>query len=227
MSRWPPRLDAALDRLLASGELERIYSHWNLWNEDQEKLRLAAVQDITTEAHEGFTFAHYFTYLLEGAGLTVVITLLSMALAILLALPIALGRLYGPAWLQGLAMLYVEFFRGIPVLLLLYFLYYGLAGISAVRPVRSTRPRPLHGGDPRFRPELRGLRGGDLPGGHRADSRSANGRRPLRWACRRSLTFRRIILPQAIRIILPPMTNDFVALFKDTSLVSVIARESN
>jgi polar amino acid transport system substrate-binding protein len=37
------------------------------------------------------------------------------------------------------------------------------------------------------------------------------------------LTFRRIILPQAIRVILPPMTNDFIALFKDTSLVSVIA----
>jgi polar amino acid transport system substrate-binding protein len=39
----------------------------------------------------------------------------------------------------------------------------------------------------------------------------------------RLLTFRRIILPQAVRLILPPMTNDLVALFKDTSLVSVIA----
>ena len=38
-----------------------------------------------------------------------------------------------------------------------------------------------------------------------------------------ALTFRRIILPQALRIILPPMTSDFVALFKDTSVVSVIA----
>ena len=39
----------------------------------------------------------------------------------------------------------------------------------------------------------------------------------------RALTFRRIILPQVLRIILPPMTSDFVALFKDTSVVSVIA----
>jgi polar amino acid transport system substrate-binding protein len=39
----------------------------------------------------------------------------------------------------------------------------------------------------------------------------------------RTLTFRRIVLPQAIRVILPPMTNDLVALFKDTSVVSVIA----
>jgi polar amino acid transport system substrate-binding protein len=38
-----------------------------------------------------------------------------------------------------------------------------------------------------------------------------------------ALTFRRIILPQAVRLILPPMTNDFVALFKDTSVVSIIA----
>ena len=41
----------------------------------------------------------------------------------------------------------------------------------------------------------------------------------------RSHTFRRIILPQAVRVILPPMTNDFVALFKDTSIVSIIAVE--
>ena len=41
----------------------------------------------------------------------------------------------------------------------------------------------------------------------------------------RALTFRRIILPQAFRIILPPMTNDFVGLFKDTSIVSIIAVE--
>ena len=38
-----------------------------------------------------------------------------------------------------------------------------------------------------------------------------------------SLTFRRIILPQAIKFILPPMTSDFVALFKDTSIVSIVA----
>src|SRR5207302_3212240 len=87
--------------------------------------------DVTVEeAGAKMTFAKYFPLLLEGAGVTVLITFAGMALAVLLALPIALTRLYGPAPLRFLAALYVEFFRGIPVLLLLYFLYYGLATIS-------------------------------------------------------------------------------------------------
>jgi len=215
-------LDAALDRLLDGGELERIYSRWNLWNEDQEKLRVAAVRDITAETHEEFTFAHYFTYLVEGAGLTVVITLLSMALAILVALPIALARLYGPALLRAMAMLYVEFFRGIPVLLLLYFLYYGLAGISEQYDLWI---------DLRLDPFVAAIIGFGLNyAAYEAEIyRAGISAIPLgQWEAAASLgmssglTFHRVILPQAIRNILPPMTNDLVALFKDTSLVSVI-----
>ena len=54
---------------------------------------------------------------------------------------------------------------------------------------------------------------------------SANGRPALRLGMSRWTYFRHIILPQSIEVILPPMTNDFVALFKDTSVVSVIAVE--
>ncbi len=215
-------LDAALDHLLASGELERIYSRWNLWNEDQEKLRLAAVQDITGEASNEFTFSHYFTYLVEGAGLTVLITLVSMTLAILLALPIALARLYGPVWLRALAVLYVEFFRGIPVLLLLYFLYYGLAGISEQYDLWiDLRLGPLEAAILGFGLNYAAYEAEIYRAGIRAIPQG-------QWEAAASLgmssalTFRRIILPQAIRNILPPMTNDLVALFKDTSLVSVI-----
>src|SRR5205085_1329142 len=69
--------------------------------------------------------------LVEGAGVTVLVTILSMLMAIMLGLPIALARLYGSAPFRWLALLYVEFFRGIPVLLLLYFLYYGLPVVAA------------------------------------------------------------------------------------------------
>jgi len=61
---------------------------------------------------------------------TIEISLLSMAAAIALGLPIALSRLYGPWPMRLAATVYVEFFRGIPVLLLLYFLYYGLPTVS-------------------------------------------------------------------------------------------------
>jgi polar amino acid transport system substrate-binding protein len=215
-------LDAALDRLLARGELERIYSRWHLWNEDQDRLRLAAVADITGESTNQFAFAHYFTYLLEGAGWTVMITLLSMALAVLLALPIALARLYGPAWLRALAVLYVEFFRGIPVLLLLYFLYYGLAGISEQYDLWvDLRLGPLEAAILGFGLNYAAYEAEIYRAGIRAIPQG-------QWEAAASLgmsstlTFRRVILPQAIRNILPPMTNDLVALFKDTSLVSVI-----
>src|SRR5207248_7110003 len=68
--------------------------------------------------------------LARGAATTVFITVASMCLAIALGLLIALSRMYGPRPLRWIAVGYVEFFRGIPVLLLLYFLYYGLADLG-------------------------------------------------------------------------------------------------
>jgi polar amino acid transport system substrate-binding protein len=215
-------LDAALERLLNSGELERIYTRWGLWNEDQEKLRLASVQDITQQAREPFTFDTYFPYLLGGAGLTVFISCASMLLAIALGLPIALARLYGPGWLRALATAYVEFFRGTPVLLLLLFLYYGLAGISEQYELLiDLRLGPLQAAILGFglnyaayESEIYRAGINSIPAGQWEAAASLG--------MSSSLSFRRIILPQAVRAILPPMTNDFVALFKDTSLVSVI-----
>ncbi len=65
------------------------------------------------------TFWQYFPVLLSGAWMTVKLTLLGFLLAICIGLPIAAAWLYGPAPLRWLATIYVEFFRGIPVLLLL------------------------------------------------------------------------------------------------------------
>ena len=165
----------------------------------------------------------YFWDLLDGAGLTVLISVLSMLIAVLLGMVIALLRLYGPAPLRWLALVYVEFFRGVPVLLLLVAIYYVL-------------PRAADASDWFWFPKLTALQAAVLAFGlnyaayeaeiYRAGISSiAAGQ----WEAAASLgmgptlTFRRIVLPQALRVILPPMTNDFVALFKDTSVASVIA----
>jgi polar amino acid transport system substrate-binding protein len=214
-------LDAALDRLRQSGELKRIYLKWEMWNADQ--YRLASDNPVDQGPAEGMTFAQYFPLLLEGAKTTVFITLTSMLLAVVLALPISLCRLYGPAPLRWLATLYVEFFRGIPVLLLLYFLYYGLAGIAVQLqlPVSlkldALEAAVLGFGLNYAAYEAEIYRGGigSIPAGQWEAAASLGMPGPL--------TFRRIILPQAFRVILPPMTNDLVALFKDTSVVSIIA----
>ncbi|MEI7683760.1 MAG: ABC transporter substrate-binding protein/permease [Planctomycetota bacterium] len=207
-------LNAAIDALVESGELKRILQKWELWNADQYRL---ATPPTIEASNERMTFGMYFPLLLEGAAMTVAITLASMALAVLLGLPISLCRLYGPRPVRWLAIVYVEFFRGIPVLLLLYFLYYGLASLSPHLQMGPLTAAILGFGLTYAAYEAEIYRAGflSIPKGQWEAAASLGMPAPL--------TFRRIILPQAIRVILPPMTNDLVALFKDTSVVSIIA----
>ncbi|HEU4402662.1 MAG TPA: ABC transporter substrate-binding protein/permease [Candidatus Polarisedimenticolia bacterium] len=215
-------LDGALDRLLQSGEVRRLYEKWGIWNDDQKELAGAGIEDIITESRRLWTFDRYAPLLVQGAWLTVRLSVTSFLLAILLALPVALARLYGAAPLRWLATGYVEFFRGIPVLLLLYFLYYGLADLAIAWDLGFLKLAPLEAAIlglglnySSYEAEIYRAGIGSIPVGQWEAAASL--------AMPRTLTFRRIILPQAIRVILPPMTNDFVALFKDTSIVSMIA----
>ncbi len=220
------QFDAALDRLASQGQLRQIYEKWHIWNKHQEQLLGGEkVDDFLRESGRQWTFRRYFPLLLEGAVMTVRLTFLSMLLAMALALPIAVMRLYGPAPLRLLATVYVEFFRGIPVLLLLYFLYFGLPVIA------ETYGLPL---SLKLQPVMAAILGFGLNyAAYEAEIyRSGIASIPVgQWEAGASLgmtrlhTFRRIILPQAVRVILPPTTNDLVALFKDTSIVSIIAVE--
>jgi polar amino acid transport system substrate-binding protein len=146
-----------------------------------------------------------------------------MALAVLLGVPIALARLYGARPLRWLATIYVEFFRGVPVLLLLYFLYYGLPIVAAHAHLPfSLDLSPMQAAIVGFtlnyaayEAEVHRAGIASIPRGQWEAAASLG---MGRW-----LTFRRIIVPQAARVSLPPMTNDLIALFKDTSIVSIIA----
>ena len=216
-------VDAALDHLMNNGVLQRIYEKWNLWNDDQKEWFAGDEQNIVAASAQEYSFRGYLPLLVEGAVLTVFITVASMLLAVVLGLPVALSRLYGPAPLRWLGLLYVEFFRGIPVLLLLYFLYYGLpAAAENMHLGVSLNLAPLQAAIlglglnyAAYEAEIYRAGISSLPVGQWEAAASLG--------MSRALTFRRIILPQAIRVILPPMTNDFVGLFKDTSIVSIIA----
>jgi polar amino acid transport system substrate-binding protein len=225
-------VDAALDRLFEKGELRRIYQRWRMWNDNQEELISpgqfddddeGSQDDAPADTPRTYAFLDYIPLLLEGAWLTVKLTLLGFGLAVLLALPIALARLYGPAPLRWLALGYVEFFRGIPVLLLLVFLYFGLPAIADHYglPVQLKLDAFTAGvlgfglNYAAYEAEIYRAGIGSIAAGQWEAAASLGMSAPL--------TFRRIILPQAVRVILPPMTNDFVALFKDTSVVSIIA----
>jgi polar amino acid transport system substrate-binding protein len=213
------QFDEALDRLERSGELKRICEKWELWNGDQKNLK----ESLGDEPSTGGGLSSFFLDLLFSAGFTVGISVLSMGIAILLGLMVALSRLYGPTPLRWLALAYVEFFRGIPILLLLLTIYYVL-------------PRLAENSSWFWFPTLNGFQAAVLGFGLNYAAYEAEIYRagissiPIgQWEAAASLgmepalTFRRIILPQALRIILPPMTSDFVALFKDTSVASVIA----
>jgi polar amino acid transport system substrate-binding protein len=222
------RFDDALDRLIQTGQLRRIYEKWGIWNDAQEKLRTAQVTDVLGESARKWTLDRYFPFLLEGAAVTIGLTVASMGLAVALGLPIAMSRLYGPAPLRLAATLYVEFFRGIPVLLLLYFLYYGLPVLAD----HLHEQWPWLALDLTLGPIEAAILGFGLNyAAYEAEIyRAGISSIPVgQWEAGASLgmsrlhVFRRIILPQSIRVILPPMTNDFVALFKDTSIVSIIA----
>lgn len=206
------RFDKAIDALAKNGALERIYRKWGIWDEEQRTL---GTTDVAAESARAWTVGRYLPLLLSGALTTVLIACVSMALAVLLGLPIALARLFGPAPLRWLATAYVELFRGVPVLLLIFFLYYGLPTVGVELRAMSAAILGFGLNYAAYEAEIYRAGIGAIPIGQwEAAASLGMGRR---------LTFRRVILPQAIRMVLPPMTNDFVALFKDTSLVSVIA----
>ncbi|MBI2391708.1 MAG: ABC transporter permease subunit [Deltaproteobacteria bacterium] len=214
------RFDGAIERLAARGELERIYKKWSLWYDEQRSLGALGAADESArtwgeESARAWTPARYLPLLLQGALTTILIAVVSMVLAVLLGLPIAVARMWGPWPVRWLATAYVELFRGVPVLLLIFFLYYGLPTLGVKLSAISAAILGFGLNYAAYEAEIYRAGIASIPVGQwEAAASLGMGRR---------LTFRRVILPQAFRVVLPPMTNDFVALFKDTSLVSVIA----
>ncbi|MBL8715631.1 MAG: ABC transporter permease subunit [Myxococcales bacterium] len=204
------RIDRAIDQLAREGALRKVLDRWGLWNADQEtKLELGKETDTR------WTFRRWFPLLLSGALTTVLLSVASMALAVLLALPLAAARTFGPRPLRALATTYVELFRGVPVLLVLFFLYYGLPTLGVRLSAWAAAVLGFGLNYAAYEAEIYRAALGAVPTGQWEAAASLG--------MSRALTFRRIVLPQAVRVALPPMTSDFVALFKDTSLVSVIA----
>ncbi len=207
------QIDTALEGMLADGTMERILRQWNLWNPAQAKL-MAYRDTQPVETKEGPNWQRFMPMLLEGAWMTVKISVLAMALAMAVGLMLAVMRLYGPAPLGWLATAYVEVFRGTPLLIQLYLIYYGLPnlGIQLDAFVAGVIGLGLNYGANEAENYRAGIQA--VPKGQSEAS--------LALGMSRFQLLRHVVLPQSFRVALPPVTNDFIALFKDSSLVSVI-----
>jgi polar amino acid transport system substrate-binding protein len=212
-------VDRAIDKLLRTGELKRIYEQWDLWDQAQAKLfgsgtPADAAARLRTESSEA-PLATFLPALLQGAGMTVVLSVISMALAIGLGICLALLRMYGPAPAGAAALVYVEVYRGTPLLIQLFILYYGLPNIGVTLSPFAAAIIGLGMNYAAYEAEV--YRAG-IEAVPRGQMEAA-----LSLGMPRLLALRRVVFPQAFRISLPAVTNDFIALFKDSSIVSVIA----
>ncbi|WP_046868055.1 amino acid ABC transporter permease/ATP-binding protein [Microvirga massiliensis] len=161
-------------------------------------------------------FYRYLTswFLIEGAILAVEITVLAMALGLLLGLLLALMRLSSIVWVSGAAWLYIWFVRGTPILLQLVFIYDALPLIGIRLDTFTTAVIAFALNEAAFSGEI--IRGGILSVNRNQRIAAASlGMGPL-------LTLRRIVMPQALRAILPAIANDAVTMLKLTSIASVI-----
>jgi len=199
-------VDSALAALDAQGELHRIYARWHLPELPAPAPRADEPPPATFDLQQVALFV-------KGAGVTLAISLLAMALAVPLGLSLALGRMYGSGPVRLCAHGYIELFRGTPVLLQLYILYYGIAPLVHL-PALAAAILGLGMNYGAYEAEVQRAALQAIPA---AQSEAA-----AALGLSRGQALRLVLLPQALRTALPAMTNDLIALLKDSSLVSVI-----
>jgi len=210
-------LDRSLDEMITSGAWRRTLARWGLDGEREAALAAAGSANPPALIAAGGAARLPLTrpqllLFADGALVTLLISLAAMALAAPFGLALALVRLESPR-LAPLATIYVEIVRGTPVLLQLYLLYYGLAGILPLGPWTAAVVG-LGLNYAAYEAEIYRAAIASVP---REQWEAA-----LAIGAPRRAAFRQIILPQALRLALPGVTNDFISLLKDSSLVSVL-----
>jgi polar amino acid transport system substrate-binding protein len=209
------RLNEALRAMIEDGSLRKIYETHHIWNEQQVGLAELAKDWPPNETEPERTLLDEAWILVQGAGVTVLLSCLSFPIAMGLGLLIALGRLYAPAAVAAPLTGYVELLRGTPILLQLYVIYYLLPYAGVTLPGFWAGLLGLAINYSAY--EAENYRAG-LLAVPKGQMEAALALGMSRWTA-----LRRVIVPQAVRIVVPPVTNDFISLFKDTSICSVVA----
>ncbi len=152
--------------------------------------------------------------LYAGLVFTVPLTLVSFALGLTLAFVVALVRLFGPPWAVAAVRFYVWLIRGSPLLVQLFVIFYGLPNVGIVLDPLTAAIIGFSLNVGAYNSEV--IRGviESIPKGQWEAAYSIG--------MTRAQALRRAILPQAARVALPPLSNSFISLVKDTSLAAVL-----
>jgi len=226
-------LDRALEALSRDGTLRAIYERWGLWNAKTAALlgdanpKRATALATSLEAwrasvgkQPGFwarlttRYPSLMPLFARGAAVTLVLSLAAMATAILLGILLAIGRSFGPRVVRWAAIGIIELVRGTPLFVQLIVVYFGLPELGVKLP-------PAVAGWVALSINYAAAEAENYRAGFES---IPSGQHDAAWALglSRWQTIVHVIAPQALRVALPPMTNDFIALLKDSSLVAMV-----
>lgn len=221
------QINYGLFRVIKSGTYQALYQKW--FGVDPPFLPLVAPALIgtsdttattTTDAPQQSFWLILFRNLIRGASVTVILTVFAVFFGLIGGTLVALGLISPIKILQWLFRIYVEFFRGTPMLVQLFIIYFGLPGLFKGLGLEWTLDRfpaaviALSLNVAAYLAEI-------IRGGIQSIDRG-------QWEACQSLgmnpfqTMKEVIFPQAFRRILPPLGNEFITLIKDTSLTAVI-----
>jgi polar amino acid transport system permease protein len=180
----------------------------------------AVVFPMLPERIRGFfqTIAVWVVQLLEGSRVTLWLTILAVSAGLVMSLFLALGKMSKKAWLNRVCSAYVFFFRGTPLLMQLYFIYYGLPQITPILTINNRFIAAFIAfslNSAAYCAEI--IRAAILS----IDKGQFEAAKALRMSYGQTMGL--VIIPQSIRRLIPPVGNEFIMMLKDASLVSIIA----
>jgi His/Glu/Gln/Arg/opine family amino acid ABC transporter permease subunit len=205
-------INAALWRLTESGEYARINTQW--FGEASERAAEQAASGAPKRAFDFGLVRRTWSLFLTGVWLTAKLAGLSLILGLPIGLLLALARVQSSRILAAPAALYVEVMRGTPLLVQILFIYFVLPSFGISIPAFWSGIIALTLNCAAYISEI--FRAGIIS----IDAGQMEAARALGMTY--SQAMRNVILPQTFRRVVPPLTNEAIALLKDSSLVSVI-----
>lgn len=228
-------IDRHLDKMKKSGELGELYQRWGVWNDRLEAIGIVKgqPQEMISLARPGSplttrTLAALGVALLRGAGVTLLLTALSMPMALILGLILAVMVRTRRWWLCWPAQVYIQVIRGTPLLVQVFVIFFTLPllgqaldehflhqGINLLTwPAFAVGVLCLTANYAAYEAEIHRAGLEAVPRGQREAA--------LALGMSESQAFFHVILPQSLRIILPPVFNDLISMLKDSCIVSVV-----